>query len=185
MTPPLNQIRVQIEDASSQARKLVQDLDPALLGRRPDQNSWSVAECIAHLSLTADAFLAPIRQAIEDGRSRHLRQSGTSFHRGISARLLEWFLEPPYRLKSRTPAAFVPGVEHPGAVLPEFLDRQQQLLTTLAEADGLALDRLRITSPFARPMRYNVYDAFRLIAVHERRHLWQAGQTLRKLLTPD
>jgi hypothetical protein len=51
----------------------------------------------------------------------------------------------------------------------------------LAEANGLAIDRLRIASPFARQIRYSVYSAFRLIAVHQRRHLWQAEQVARSV----
>jgi len=182
LAPPLDPIRAQLEAASSRAQQIVGNLPPALLGRRPDQHSWSVAECLAHLSLTTDGYLPAIRQALEEGRSRHLLQSEGKFRMGISARILAWWLEPPYRLKSRTPAAFVPGVEDPAAALPDFLHRQQQLLILLAQADGLALDRLRITSPFARQVRYNVYAAFCLIAAHERRHLWQAEQTARKLL---
>jgi hypothetical protein len=126
--------------------------------------------------------LPAIGQALEQGRSQHLLQSGESLRMELPARMLAWWLEPPYRLKSRTPPAFVPAVENTAAVLPEFLHRQQRLLNVLAEADGLALDRLRISSPFAQQMRYSVYTAFRLIAVHQRRHLWQAEQTAQKLL---
>jgi DinB superfamily len=181
LTPPLDQIHSQLEAAASRARTIVEGLSPALLGRRPDQDAWSVAECIAHLSLTTDAYVPAIRQALDEGRAKHLLRSGTSFRMGIPARLLAWWLEPPYRLRSKTPAAFVPGVENPANALPDFLHRQQQLLILLAEADGLALDRLQIPSPFARQMRYNVYAAFRLIAVHQRRHLWQAEQTAKAL----
>ena len=183
LSAPLDRISDQFETASSSARALVESIPPDLLGRRPDANSWSIAECIAHLTLTTDAYLPAIREALDEGRQRRVLQSRAGFRMGFAARMLAWWLEPPYRLKSRTPAAFVPSVENPASALPDFLERQQQLSTLLAGADGLALDRLAISSPFARRMRYNVYAAFRLIAVHERRHLWQAEQVRRKLLT--
>ncbi len=44
----------------------------------------------------------------------------------------------------------------------------------IQEREGLALDQYLIASPFAKNMRYNLYSALVLIAVHERRHLWQA-----------
>jgi hypothetical protein len=185
LTPALDRIRVQLEAAASRARTIVESVSPAMLGRRPGPGSWSLAECIAHLTLTTDAYLPAIRQALDEGRSRRLVHSGKPFGMGVAARLLAWWLEPPYRLKSKTPAAFVPGVENAENALPDFLDRQQRLLALLTEADGLALDRLRIPSPFARHVRYNVYAAFCLIAVHQRRHLWQAEQGARKLLTEN
>jgi hypothetical protein len=182
LTPPLDALFTQLDAAASRARNLVDHLPPALLGRRPAPESWSVAECLAHLTLTTDAFAPLIRQALDEGRSRRLLRSGASFRMGISARLLALWLEPPYRLKSRAPAAFVPGLKNPESALPDFLDRQQQLLALLSGADGLALDRLRLQSPFVRRMHYNVYGAFCVIAIHQRRHRWQAEQVAKKLL---
>jgi hypothetical protein len=35
---------------------------------------------------------------------------------------------------------------------------------------------VRITSPFNERVRYNVYSALTILAVHQHRHLWQAEQ---------
>jgi hypothetical protein len=185
LTRPLEDIREQLDAASARAREVVEGRSVSLLGRRPDEGSWSVAECLAHLSLTTDAYVPVIREALEEGRRRNLQQSGDSFRMEVSARILAWWLEPPYRLKSRTPAGFVPRMQDPADALPDFLERQRQLATLLAEANGLALDRLSIVSPFAKQMRYNVYAAFRVIAAHERRHLWQAEQTARRFAASE
>ena len=63
-------------------------------------------------------------------------------------------------------------------MIPDFAALQQKLLEQIRLADGLALDQYLIPSPFAKSMRYNLYSAFVLIAVHERRHLWQADQAI-------
>ena len=39
---------------------------------------------------------------------------------------------------------------------------------------GRDLNRLKIVSPFGARLSYNVYSAFRVLAAHERRHVWQA-----------
>ncbi len=174
MNAQLIQIRAEIDEASARARKVVESIPSELVGRRPQQGGWSVAECIAHLTTTSDAYIAAIQPEIKRARGQQLFDSGAAFGMDLSARMLAWWLEPPYRLKSKTPAEFVPQVKEPGRALPEFLDRQQKLDALVVEADGLALDRIRISSPFARQMTYNVYAALRLIAVHQRRHLWQA-----------
>ena len=182
MNPQLRQISTEINDATARARNVVENLHAGLAGRRPHPSSWSVEECIAHLTMTTDAFLAVIRPAIDRARNQQLLDAGTTFGMGLSARLLAWWLEPPYRTKSKTSAAFVPGSEQSARALPDFLDRQSRLLDLIAEADGLALDRIQIASPFAPRMKYNVYAAVRLIAVHQRRHLWQAEHVARRLL---
>jgi hypothetical protein len=57
----------------------------------------------------------------------------------------------------------------------KFDGYQRRLVELLAEANGLALSKLK-KSPFNANVRYSVYSAFRIIAAHERRHLWQAEQ---------
>ncbi len=181
LCPALEEIRLELEDASARASALVQSLTPEKLGLRPAPESWSVAECLYHLTLSADAFAPAIRDALAEGRRRNLLSSSPIFRMESVARLLGWWLEPPYRMKSKTGAAFVPAPGDAADSLPNFLTRQQQLMLLLREADGLAIDRLRIRSPFARQVRYSVYSAFRLMAVHERRHLWQAEQVARRI----
>jgi hypothetical protein len=180
LSPPLKDIRTQLEAASLRAQNIVAGLPASVLMQRPAPNSWSIAECLGHLTLTAEAYEPVIRQGIDEGRRKRLFKSGDQFRMEWNAKLLAWWLEPPYRLKSRTPIAFVPIVQDPANALPEFLYWQQRVMELLAAAEGLALDRIRIVSPVSSRMRYNVYAAFQLIAVHERRHLWQAEQVLRK-----
>jgi hypothetical protein len=178
----LEDIRAQLQEASDRAQNILANLSPELAGLRPDPASWSVAECIAHLSLTTDAYTPVIREALADGRQRNVVSTSGSFRANLNARLLAWWLEPPYQFKARTPAAFVPGLRDPMQALPGFLERQQYLFDLLTDAKGLAIDRLRIVSPFARQMRYSVYSGFVLIAAHQRRHLWQAEQIARRVV---
>ena len=85
--------------------------------------------------------------------------------------------EPPYRIKMKTSAPFVPERVEPMAdVLERFDYLQGELLVRLDRASGLALDKLRVVSPFNARVKYNLYSAFRLLPVHQRRHLWQAQQ---------
>jgi hypothetical protein len=66
------------------------------------------------------------------------------------------------------------------AYLPLLDSAIQQLLEEkLNSARGLALDRVKISSPFATNMEYSAYSAFVLIPAHNRRHLWQAEPALR------
>ena len=61
--------------------------------------------------------------------------------------------------------------------------REQSLaarrLELVHRSAGKQIDQQKMKSPFAN-MHYNVYSAFRIIAAHDRRHLWQARKTLER-----
>lgn len=99
----------------------------------------------------------------------------------LIGRVLAWFLEPPIRKKVKTAAPFVPRSTRAKAeAFGEFASLQEKLLDLLREAREADL-RTKIVSPFDRRVRYNLYSAFRIVAAHERRHLWQAEQAVAEL----
>jgi hypothetical protein len=63
----------------------------------------------------------------------------------------------------------------------EFAALQSKLIDTLHEARDLDLRKIKLTSPFDKRVRYNLYSAFRIITAHQRRHLWQAEQAVARL----
>ena len=52
---------------------------------------------------------------------------------------------------------------------------------TIQSASGLAVDQVRVESPVYARFSYNVYGALRMLAAHERRHLWQIERILKAL----
>jgi hypothetical protein len=182
----LEQIRKEIEAVSEAADRLAASVAPELAVRKPAPGVWSVAECLAHLNLTAQAFLPKLREAIAQGRRDSLLGSGP-FRPDFFGRLLIWMLEPPYRMKVKTPPAFDPAVQSAvplDKVMTEFRALQAQILECVKDCEGLALDRLKVVSPFAQNLKYSVYSTLRVIPSHARRHLWQAERIREALSRP-
>lgn len=176
LAPQLSQLKQEYLDARERAHRVCEGLDETAWAARPSERQWSVGECLVHLNLTSGQFLPRIDAALKEGREKGLSGMGP-FGRGLVAWGLEKLLEPPYRIKIRTGPIFVPArIEPRPVVLERFDGYQTQLLARIDESAGLALDRLMIVSPFDGRVRYNLYAAFRLIVVHQRRHLWQAEQ---------
>jgi hypothetical protein len=174
----LARIADELRGCSKQAAALAEGLDAGVLSRRPKPESWSAAEAIEHLSLTTESYLPRIDAALAEARGRDLRGDGP-FRMELMARFLKWLLEPPARLRVKTSAPFQPvAVADPAAVVPRFLTLQEALLERVDAAHGLALDKVKVASPFAEQVKYNAYSAFVLVAAHERRHLWQASRAL-------
>jgi hypothetical protein len=176
----LDRLRREFDQADARALALAASCSTAQWTARPDDGGWSPSECVQHLVLSVDATLARMDAAIAAGIASGRHGEGP-FRPGLIGRLLMWSLEPPYRMKSKTGAAFVPpsrrSADEDVGALRAAHDRVR---ASLERARGLALDRLAIQSPFAERVRYNLYASFAILAVHARRHLWQAEQAARR-----
>lgn len=164
--------------SSAAVARLFDDHTPETLTRRPRPEAWSAAECVKHLSLTAAAVVPLVEAALADLEQRGARRAGPS-RMDWTGRLIAWSLEPRW-LRTKTTARFQPVEPGPVAgVLPEFQGQQERVLRALRAAIGLDLGRARIVSPFDARASYNAWSAFRILEVHERRHLRQAEQAAR------
>ena len=176
MHPQLQLIADEYRSAEQRLRDLVRAVSSERWGRRSDPTRWSVAECVAHLNLTSREFLPLLRDAI--ARARSLEQGDVGRYRRDPIGWLLWrSMGPPVRVRLKTLGRFVPpGVAAPDILVAEFHRLQAAQLDCLAEADGLPLGRVRITSPFNARVRYNLYACFTILPRHQHRHLWQAEQ---------
>ena len=67
MAAELTQLEQELQEIRHRAEQLVAGLTPEQLTRRPDPAKWSIAECLAHLNLTAEFVQPKIAAAIEQG----------------------------------------------------------------------------------------------------------------------
>lgn len=168
------QIERKLEACSARAAGLFERHSPERLAHRPRPESWSAAECVVHLSLTAAAYAPLLDAAIRDLRHRVLRRA-TASRMDWKGRLLNWSLEPRPWLRMKTTARFQPVKVGPiTEVLPDFVKQQDGTVRALRSAEGLDLEAGSITSPFNEQLKYNVLAAFLILETHERRHLRQA-----------
>ncbi len=170
----LADIDKQVRAVSDRARMVVQRAGEARVTERPAPDKWSVAECMVHLCLSAEAYFPVWSEALSKARAEGLT-SESPFKKDFWGKALSWLLEPPPKFRSSAPAAFKPVETGPAdLVLPKFLACQDRWLAVIAESHGLALDRLKIVSPFDGRVRYSVWSSFCVAAAHHRRHLCQA-----------
>src|SRR4051812_35056426 len=90
-----------LDAIEADARTLAGGLSEADGTRRPAPDSWSVAECLAHLAVANRVYLTAMRKAPrKPAADRGIRP-------GWVGRFMAWSLEPPPRklLRSKAPAA--------------------------------------------------------------------------------
>jgi DinB superfamily len=170
--------------ARERARAVCRRLDQVTWAARPSPDSWAIGECLTHLNITSERLIPLIDDAIRDGRARKLEGNGP-YSKGLIGWALQRFLEPPYKMKTKTPDSFHPAVVDPmGETLERFDYLQLELQVRIDRSAGLAIDRLRLVSPFDARVKYNLYATFCILAAHQRRHLWQA-ERVRGMLKID
>jgi hypothetical protein len=154
------------------------EVDEQRFRRPPRGNAWSAAQCVRHLSLTTDAYLKIMDDALGQADQRSVGREHR-YRPDLIGRFLAWLLEPPFRSKTKTAKPFEPiAIGSQAAVVGEFEERQQALVARVQRCDGRDLERLKVVSPFNASAKYNLYSALIILTAHQRRHLWQADQAL-------
>jgi hypothetical protein len=168
------------EEARLRLHRLAESFPEERWNVRRLAGSWSVAECVAHLNLTSQAYLPLLREALD-----HARALGGPAPKRYRMDPVGWLISgaagPMPRLggrrlgKSKTAPAFVPSGVLPRDHLVAEFDRLQDAQISLArEADGLPLGKVKVPSPFDPRARYNLYSCFVILPRHQQRHLEQA-----------
>ena len=178
--PQLAAIVTQFELAQERLHELVADTPEERWGVRADPSQWSVAECVAHLNLTSQAYVPMLRDAFSDARfagadpPRRYRMDPMGWTIALTAGPLPRLGRRRFG-RVKTIPAFVPGGDLGRATTVSEFDRLQAELIDLAQdAEGRPLARMRIVSPFNSRVSYNAYSCLVILPRHEQRHLWQA-----------
>ena len=177
-TEQLNTVLNQADSATLKARNLIAGRSQSDLTTSLESASWSVAQCLDHLTQTTNAFVPVISSAI--ARAPRL-SANRALRTGALARLFIRNLEPPYRLRFKVLTPLVPRQRDFNSAWSGFEESQAQLAKTIRSAAGLAIDQVRVESPVYARFSYNVYGALRMLTAHEHRHLWQIEQILKAL----
>ena len=172
----LREIESQLAASDHQAQALLRDLDEEQLNWRPDERSWSIAQCLDHLNVANRIYLAPMLDAIEQARRKGSVRKGP-IHSGFFGRWFAASMEPPPKRRLPAPRKIVPAVRTGRAeLIEEWRRTQAEVDAVLRKAAGIDLNGTRFVNPFFSLIRFSVGTAFQVIAAHERRHLWQAEQ---------
>jgi hypothetical protein len=176
MREELQAVVDEFERARMRLHSLARSVAGPAWALRPAPARWSVGECVAHLNLTSLAYLPILDEAI--ARARQLPEPVVGRYRRDPAGWLLWKTSgPPVRFRVKTTAAFVPaGLDPPSQLVSEFDRLQGEQIARVRDADGLPIDRVKITSPFDARVKYNLYAGLTILPRHQHRHLWQAEQ---------
>jgi hypothetical protein len=179
----LEELESQFAAIGARAQVLVDSGGKELCAKSPASGSWSVAECLQHLNISADSYFPIWQQVIANAGPRKAEMKAP-YRTDFWGRLLSWILEPPPRIRSKTPIHMEPTeCRDVATVLAGFLERQERIIAALRRCRGRSIDKVKMASPVDPRIRYSIWSSFLINAAHERRHLWQAEKAIQKLRT--
>jgi hypothetical protein len=170
----IDAFRQQFEQIAAEGDALVAPLSDEQFYWQPSPESWSIAQCIEHLNVTAREYLPKLDEGIAEAIRRGQYGEGPFTYSRIG-RLMVRTTEPPPRIRVRAPKQFhPPNARRRQEVMAAFRAYQVQYVDRLRQANGLDLGRAKVRSPVASWLRFSLGSGFALMVAHERRHLWQA-----------
>ena len=163
---------VELDACTAHARRLAERAGDDGFRTRPPSGRWSLGEHLTHLNLTTEAYL-PILQRLHDANATEAHDDTRRYSRDWLGAFLCWTIEPPVRVRFKTPPAFVPNADAPRAqVLAAFEHLNSVLGERVKSLAGMDLNTPKVASPFAPNTRYNGWTAVTVLTAHQRRHLW-------------
>lgn len=177
--------RQQFEQAKETAETFLLAVDEVRFLQPPAHNRWSIAECYSHLIRFGHIYYQPVAHAI--GVPNHpSAQKRETFPPRWICRPAVWFLEPPYSIKMNTFDSMKPQAVtgyNRMELLDEFLNLQDQFIAQLERAQRQQTDLAasKQPHPIFRWIKLRCSEFLLLTLAHQRRHHWQAEQTLKML----
>ncbi len=176
----LKKLIVEFQQIKDRINKLCESLTEEQFNFKPSSKRWSITECIAHLNKTSELYLERIITCLNNAKEKSSDELNNYKSRYFYKKFI-MMLEPPYKIKVKTFKIFIPKSElNMETTISRFLNLQDELIFQVQRVDQLDLSNLKITSPASKLVKLKIVEAFLLVSVHQRRHIWQAEQIMIK-----
>lgn len=173
----------QFETARARAEDFILSVDENHFMQPPSKNRWSIAECYSHLINYGNLYFDSLPAAIANTQQT-TNNPDQAFQPRWLFRKLAKFFEPPYSIKLKTVKQMKPDpVEgyNRMELLDEYINLQDRLIAQLEKGRHRHVDlcKEKIRHPLIPFVRMALTDCLALTEAHQRRHQWQAEQTLK------
>lgn len=177
-TLSLSETLAEAEAISRDVQTTFGQLNAEQLNWKPDDKTWSVAQCLEHLVATNSGMFGPFDEIIS-GQKRATLWERMPVLPGLFGKLMVKSLSPNATQKLKAPASIQPATSVIDAqIVNRFAEHQRELSGRFTSLENFLVEKIVMTSPFLKVMTYSVLDACRLIVAHERRHMAQAQRVM-------
>ena len=172
----------QFEDAKETAEKFILSVDETRFLQPPAEGKWSIAECYSHLIKYGDLYFDNMSEGISNAQVTTDNFDQSFRPRWIVRKVISFF-DPPYKMKVSTISAMKPepvSNYNRMELLDEYINLQDRFIAQLEKShhQHLDLNATKVKHPVISWITMTLSECYALAEVHQRRHQWQAEQTL-------
>jgi DinB superfamily len=174
----LSEILSEAEALSKKAQATFGRLNAEQINWKPNVESWSVGQCFDHL-ITANREYFPQFDQIIRGEKRTTLWQSMPFLPGFWGRMLVNTLSPSSTKRMKAPKRFHPSSSNVDPqIISRFAAHQNEVIDKMKATESMGLEKIIIYSPVTKVVTYSLFDTYRIIVVHERRHFNQAQRVM-------
>ena len=154
------------------------------LNWKPDEQGWSIAECIDHLVVTNKLYFNEIEKQFAEKQLKTDCSKTEVKHKWLSKFIIK-SVDPANIKKVKTFPVFMPSSsKHTRQVFANLNEVQNALINLVSSAKDLDLNKYVMSSPAAKIIKENFCDVLEIIYLHDRRHCNQAERVFNHLNFP-
>lgn len=175
----MNKIISELEEISENARKTFGRLSAEQLNWKQSAEVWSVGQCFEHLIKINSAYFPELETIIKGERKQKFWENYSPFS-GFFGNLMYKSLNPKAERKLKAPKIGQPSASDISAtIIEDFTNHQAELSDKMKQTEKFDPKKIILTSPFFKVITYSLYDGYRVIVTHERRHFEQAERVMK------
>lgn len=174
MSTQIQQWQQKIDQLTNEFSERFADMEADELNRKPNAQTWSIAENLQHLINVNDSYF-PIVEQMKEGKYKKPFLGKINFLVRFMGNALLKSVSPDRRKKVRTFPMWEPATTaiH-GDIVRDFSRHQSDLKKLIGSAEHLLQQHAVMASPANPSIVYTLEKAFEIIIAHEERHLNQA-----------
>ena len=168
-------VTADLKKVADDAKEQYGGLSTDQLNWKPDEKSWSIAQCFEHL-LTTHGLYFPLFERLAAGNVTSSFWERNSPFSGYLGRFLIRSLRPENPKKMNAPSKAQPSAsEIDAGIIELFCEHQDHMIEHLQRLPAdIDPSKLTITSPLMGLVTYSLDDCFTILDVHCQRHFGQA-----------
>lgn len=174
-----------IEEVTSEIEKIIlkaktdfSHLSYEQLNWKPNNNSWSVGQCLDHLAQSAYVYQPLFKDLINDTQKPNFWRK-VPFLPSMFGNLILKAVQPERTKKGKTFPVFEPTQSDiPTDILDRLEERLKEFSGLAERLEGIDLNKTIVTSPVAAFVNYSLLHALNIVTVHNFRHFNQAQEVM-------
>ncbi len=168
----------ELDKVTQEVEILFSNLTVAELNWKPQANTWSIAQNLAHLIVVNETYY-PVLTSLKNGTFKVPFMAKLGFMVSFLGKTVLNAVQPDRKKKMKTFPIWEPSSsEVKGDILLRFKNHQTELQQKIEDAKELIKREVVISSPANSNIVYKLETAFDIIVSHEKRHLEQAKEVL-------